>query len=507
MAEVYNKTLNIVKNNEEQNIGLFVGEASDSPALELDDAEYSGNAVLYTESTDVSDSQNLKIFEDEGYLPLFTDSSDVQETSSDPCFVVRDGETEVFAHIYNSSDLSFLTLSVDGNTYAIDKTAKPDPKPKFADENKIYGFKIDKNDSNPATRVTYTDDAVGFTPTTLNSDGTLNLGSWTNRFVIKAFRPVMLNYDGTVAYELDHDDQTKKLDGTASDISNTSFGGNAMVGASRLWFYCYDDGNYEYCKVAAYQVNANYKAYAHIDANGNLKEEIYLPMFEGSYISSKMRSLAGQSPGVSQNGTTEITYAQANGTGWYTDDWINHKLIENLAILISRSTNSQTSFGRGFVDGNSAPCQTGTLKNKGMFYGPSGGKSAVKLFYIENYYGSRWDRIAGCVTKSDYKVWVKPNPPYNTDGTGYTAISTLFTSGNSGYTNKCTMTEYGLVPTQIGGSETTYYADYFFLYSGASYGWYGGYWGDGGGCGLGYLYLYNAVSFSNGDLGASLSYK
>ena len=58
---------------------------------------------------------------------------------------------------------------------------------KFADGHKIYGFKIDKNDSNPATRVTYTDDAANLTPTSLNSDGTLNLGSWADTFVIKAF--------------------------------------------------------------------------------------------------------------------------------------------------------------------------------------------------------------------------------------------------------------------------------------------------------------------------------
>ena len=112
----------------------------------------------------------------------------------------------------------------------------------------VYGYKISKTDSNPATRVIYTDDSLGFTPMAVNqSTGDYSLNSWKDSFIISSFRPVMLKYDGTVDYELNHDDQTKKLDGTTeSDISNTSYGGNAMVEVSKMWFKRWEDTAYEY---------------------------------------------------------------------------------------------------------------------------------------------------------------------------------------------------------------------------------------------------------------------
>lgn len=41
-----------------------------------------------------------------------------------------------------------------------------------------YGVKIDKHQSNPATAVEYTYDAVGKTPATMGTSGKINLNSW-----------------------------------------------------------------------------------------------------------------------------------------------------------------------------------------------------------------------------------------------------------------------------------------------------------------------------------------
>ena len=89
---------------------------------------------------------------------------------------------------------------------------------------KRYGIKINKADSNPDTRITYLYDAAGFTPAKMNfTDGSFDFGSWGEVFFVKQNRPVMLKADRTVAYELNHTDHSKKLDGKIWWSEFTSF--------------------------------------------------------------------------------------------------------------------------------------------------------------------------------------------------------------------------------------------------------------------------------------------
>ncbi len=63
---------------------------------------------------------------------------------------------------------------------------------------KRYGLKINKNDSNPATRCTYLFDAVGMTPAAMNySTGAFDFGDWGDVFFVKNNYPAMVRYDGT----------------------------------------------------------------------------------------------------------------------------------------------------------------------------------------------------------------------------------------------------------------------------------------------------------------------
>ena len=96
------------------------------------------------------------------------------------------------------------------------------------DKGVVYGFHVNGNESNPAAMVTYLKDAVGMTPAKMNyTADCFDYGSWQDAFFMP--RPCMLKYDGTVDYYLDPDDYSKKEDGTASDVANTSYGGNAMM--------------------------------------------------------------------------------------------------------------------------------------------------------------------------------------------------------------------------------------------------------------------------------------
>lgn len=161
-------------------------------------------------------------------------------------------------------------------------------------ESITYGFKIAKNDSNPDTRVTYTDDAVGMTPASMNySTGVFNYGDWADAWFVKDNYPVALKYDGTEDYKLNPNDYSKKIDGTASNYNSTSYGGNMMSAMPKVYFYRYEDSDYRYCKISDTKIDNNYQCYAHIGTDGNEKDYVYLPMFKGSYVSSKLRSIGG----------------------------------------------------------------------------------------------------------------------------------------------------------------------------------------------------------------------
>ena len=204
-------------------------------------------------------------------------------------------------------------VKVDGNTITIDENGviSAGTPAMFR-----YGIKINKHDSNPDTRVEYLHDAVGMIPASMNfSTGEFSYGSWRG-FCEWLNAPVMLNYNGTVAYRLDRNDQTKKADGTASDIGNTSFAGNAMAQFRRLWLKQYQDDSHEYVIFSNVQYDEDYHAWAFTDQHGNIRDFMYHAMYEGSYVAPRLRSLATGSIMVSETGQTEITRAEANGSGW-----------------------------------------------------------------------------------------------------------------------------------------------------------------------------------------------
>ena len=110
----------------------------------------------------------------------------------------------------------------------------------------IYGFHIDGTESSPSGNITYLEAAVGMTPASMNfSTGVFNYGNWADAFFMP--RPCMLKNDGTVDYYLNPNDYTKKTDGTASDVANTSYGGNAMMewgkDSCQIWYKIVPDGS------------------------------------------------------------------------------------------------------------------------------------------------------------------------------------------------------------------------------------------------------------------------
>ena len=141
-------------------------------------------------------------------------------------------------------------------------------------DNGPFGFRIDTTNSDPTNAVTYIGNNTSYTPASMDfSTGILDYGSWGNAFFLP--RPVMLKSNGTVDYELDHNDFTKKLNGATSDVSNTSYDGNCMIAFPQVWLKFEVDGNYQNVYIAPEQIDSSYRCYTHINKNGKRTTCIY----------------------------------------------------------------------------------------------------------------------------------------------------------------------------------------------------------------------------------------
>ncbi len=382
---------------------------------------------------------------------------------------------------------------------------------------KRYGMKINKNDSNPATRCTYIFDAAGMTPAAMNYEtGLFDIGDWGDTFFVKNNYPAMVKYDGTEDYKLDPNDHTLKEDGTESDISNVDYGGNAMsvfdgTVDGKIWLSQFEIGNYEYIIISNTQYDGTYNDDAYVREDGSHADKLYYPMFGGSYDGTRIRSLASQTLMYNTNVPTEIARAKANGDGWNIGSWSKRNLLNCMLKIISKTDDSQAAFGQGQITGyvddssvNYGHLDTGTLKDKGQFYGYNDTIHEVKVFFIEKWWGNRWDRINGLLMIGG-EILAKMTPPYNLTGDGFDKVGIKFEGQSSGWQKETKSSQYGRIPKIIGGSSSTYTCDYFWWNAGiTAVALVGGSCSCGAHCGAACLYLDNSASNAYWSVGASI---
>lgn len=337
----------------------------------------------------------------------------------------------------------------------------------------VYGYRINKTDSVPSTRVEYLQgcDNYFFNPCQMNFlEDKFYWGDWEDAFIIP--KPCLLKTDGTVDFYLSKTDFRYKEDGsTASNVETLPSNGNFMCEFPSIFVKTWEDNKYIYVMFSNQKLDDDFECWATKQSDGTYADHFYLPMFEGTVVSSVMRSYASNGkPTASTTAENEATYATANGTGWNTTTWADEMLMMLLFPLLFRSTDSQSALGYGATASSSAlTVNNNAAIAKGMMYGTSGA-SAYGMTYLgmHNWWGHRWRRPNGLMNDNgNYKFKLthstvdgSTTTGYNRTANGYISSGITPPAASQSYINAYQVVgKFGIVPNLTSGSSTTYYCD------------------------------------------------
>ena len=396
------------------------------------------------------------------------------------------------------------------------------------DRVKIYGMHIDGNESSPSAKITYLDDAVEMIPVGMDyANDKFDYGSWSDVWFIKECKPCILKQDGSVQCYLDKNDYSKDVDGNTVTIDENLTGANVMVEFPKIWLKIVPDENDPYSGsvyVSNQRVDSGYKDYAYIDSRKRHQEHFYIAAYNSSTVSSVLRSISGQTSAKTKflDASEEISYAEANGTGWSTEHAGQIMLVNFLLMLIGKSTNTQAVFGEGITSGAETAFnnyKTGSLNNKGLFYGDDGASTAVKVFGMENWHGLQWRRYRGDILSSGNLLTKlcygqedgSTVDNFNLDGTGYRQITNGSPGGTSGqYISQMLFDDSGMftkTANNNSASNIAQYCDvYWFIASGVHFTLRGGSSNGGSLCGAFFVDRSVAAGARAWAVGAVLSF-
>ena len=386
----------------------------------------------------------------------------------------------------------------------------------------VYGYYIDEAAPVTSTRVHKIEGCDNYFYERAYMDFENNRfewGDWRNAPFLP--RPCMLKRSGEVAYYLDPDNYLKKADGTASDVANSAFDGNAMMEWNTVFMKKYRDRNRIYVFFSNVKQDSGFECFSTLKSDGTYAEHFYTPVYEGNLVDNVMRSLSLNV--TAQSGSTadqEAAYAEANGAGWTTTVWADEDLITALFVLMFENTDSQAALGNGNINGGTSAAAflpTGSGNQKGMFWGSNTNNQCVKVFGMENWWGNRWRRPNGVLLIDGvYHVKMTRSTAdgstatgYNRTGAGY--INTgLTTEANyeAAYISRVHAGKYGFLVAKAAGSSTTFYADgHWSAKTGTRMLLRGGSCNYGALCGAFAFTVNELPAYAAWNIGASLSYR
>lgn len=330
----------------------------------------------------------------------------------------------------------------------------------------IYGFIEHMDILDPASRIEYIGKNKNFSPISITMGGGFSLGDWADFPLLVNNKPYMVQASGVVDYELSSTDYTKKVDGsTASDVSSTSYAGGAFSWLQKIYKKEYIVGSDRYVKFSL-DPKDGYSPIGFIDTEGNELEGVWLPMFYGSIVDSKMRSTAGTTPAASNQTSAEKAAIDAFGArAKFLGGSIINTIID-LLLMWGKNCNLQDKYGYGNCNGGQSGVKNNTIVSGGQFYGTTDKTSLNKILHsvvLGSYQQWMRDPYTICVNG---KVKVSPKYAYDLNASGYQDAGVQYpASGGWYYPNRCAVEPgFGAIPSPpFDGSTTLGWCDGLYV--------------------------------------------
>ncbi|MEF9992680.1 MAG: hypothetical protein RR765_11330 [Peptostreptococcaceae bacterium] len=389
-------------------------------------------------------------------------------------YTIEDSDSDSFVHKLKIGTLSWINIAPikNGNKYTYNGAGLSQntqysclieivDKSKFVQKAfiinvprpSLYGVRVDESNSNPSTCVTYIEGAIGKAVAT-----STDFGGWKDVYPFNKIRPCGFKSGSVVKY-IDPADFSRYEDGTyvGSDV-------DVMIEFPKIyWKFTSVSNGYE-IRVSNIKVDDDYLCPAHTIGNREV-DNIYIGAYLGSINGGKLRSARTQTPKVSQTIGAFRNQAQANGAGYQQWNYYSMFMLQILYLIMYKNLDSQTALGRGVTNPSSIMATGGTY-NKGMIFGEATGGLQMKFLGVEDFWGNLYQWVDGYFFNSNRKMLISDNSVFNDTGVSYVDCGQGNTSNVSGSIKKIHGgTKTGFAIKESGGSTSTYYSDYGYLYA------------------------------------------
>lgn len=322
-----------------------------------------------------------------------------------------------------------------------------------------------------------------------NITGEINSG--VIKMILEKFRRCLCKKtkDGEVAIAYLKDDNSNFYeDGTAAKLDGTE--GDVMVDFPEFYYKWVNVDNNKFTyRFAFYNVDGTYK---HVPRS-------LVGAYKGYMDGSKLYSRSGVTPTTNKSTNDFDGYATARGGGYQRIDFQQHCVIAFMLYARYGNRNLQAVLGAGGAVYNPATT-TGSSNATGIADTKNETSKYVCGLGLEGVFGGIYEWVKGVSINN--RVWTITDP----DGS-----SRNVNAGTSDGWITNVAAENGpffdMVPTNVGGSETTHYSDYYYQSSGSGLVLARSSYSSSTVGGVSYAYAYNDASNAHSHYGSRLAFR
>lgn len=417
---------------------------------------------------------------------------------------INDGTEVVLSSIKNQySENGFIDLDVDNEKeyyygfFAINNDEISDSgvfikadKYQPSSNKGVFGVSWDTTNSSPElTRLTIDTDPNHFVTVNIDTEPVPAVGTGEGSSPFDNYLPWM----GMEEYNIVNGEILYKQG--EEGFSRSSY--DTMVYIPEFWYYIE-------------RIQDNVRFYISSEPRENFSKHPgsnkYISRYEIIENNGTYMSISGYSPKVSINIGTMRTNCSSKGNGWQQDDFMCYQARNLLYLVEFANFNSQNMLGNG-ISGDSAAHNTGETDAMIYHTGRAEGTnnlSAVQYRHIENPYGNVYTFVDGILI-NEHEVFLCTDPQYYGNEITENYLSTgITTPDSSGYSKDLIFSDsysWALIPSELGGSTSTYLCDYYYQASGLRILFVGGRWLNGDGAGFWCFYANLASSWSGSYVG------